>query len=111
MYVKNVLGITKQLGVCYTSNISLAFQVSATDADIDRPTNIEYALSGSYSDRFQIDRTSGVYEMCNILTWNTLLDGFSYQSSRAGHSYNYRIYDMREPDYSFFKFNFKKVLF
>lgn len=37
------------------------FQVTATDADVDRPNNIEYELSGSYSDRFQIDRTSGEY--------------------------------------------------
>ena len=34
-------------------------QVSATDGDIDRVNNIEYDLSGSYSDYFQIERNSG----------------------------------------------------
>ena len=34
-------------------------QVEATDADVDRPNNIQYALSGSYSDRFQIDPNTG----------------------------------------------------
>ncbi|XP_067928117.1 neural-cadherin-like [Watersipora subatra] len=34
-------------------------QVTATDGDVDRPNNIEYSLSGSYSDRFQIESDTG----------------------------------------------------
>ena len=34
-------------------------QVEATDADVDRPNNIQYALNGSYSDRFQINPNTG----------------------------------------------------
>lgn len=44
------------IGLCF----SISVQVTATDADIDRPNNIQYSLSGSYSDRFQIDPTSGI---------------------------------------------------
>ena len=39
--------------------IEFNLQVEATDADVDRPNNIQYALSGSYSDRFQIDPNTG----------------------------------------------------
>ena len=39
--------------------IKFNLQVEATDADVDRPNNIQYALSGSYSDRFQIDPNTG----------------------------------------------------
>ena len=39
--------------------IEFNLQVEANDADVDRPNNIQYALSGSYSDRFQIDPNTG----------------------------------------------------
>lgn len=53
----DITAMRKSAYVCVYVGI---LQVSATDDDVDRANNIEYDLSGSYSDYFQIERDTGM---------------------------------------------------